>query len=314
MKKYIAKRLWSLIPVMFVVATLVFFLVHLTPGDPASVILGPDAPQEAIAELRARLGLDKPLPVQFVRWFGRVLQGDLGESIFLRRPVTRAIAERLEPTLLLAGLATLFAVIIGIPAGVLAAVYRNTWLDRLFMSVAVFGVSMPNFWLALNLIFLFALTLALLPVSGYVPLRDDPLMTLRFMLLPAFSLGFPQSALIARMTRGSMLDVLSQDYVKTARAKGLSERLVIYKHALKNTMITVITVIGIVLAITLSGSVVIETIFGLPGVGRLIINSVLRRDYPVIQGTVLFIAASYVLVNLIIDVLYVYLDPRIKYQ
>jgi peptide/nickel transport system permease protein len=314
MKKYIAKRLWSLVPVMFVVATLVFFLVHLTPGDPASVILGPDAPQEAIDELRARLGLDKPLPVQFVRWFGQVLQGNLGESIFLRRPVTQAIVERLEPTLLLAGLATLFAVVIGIPAGVLAAVYRNTWLDRLFMSVAVFGVSMPNFWLALNLIFLFGLTLAFLPVSGYVPLRDDPLLTLRFLLLPAFSLGFPQSALIARMTRGSMLDVLSQEYVKTARAKGLSEQLVIYKHALKNTMITVITVIGIVLAITLSGSVVIETIFGLPGIGRLIINSVLRRDYPVIQGTVLFIAASYVLVNLLIDLLYVYLDPRIKYQ
>jgi peptide/nickel transport system permease protein len=314
MKKYIAKRLCSLIPVMFVVATLVFFLVHLTPGDPASVILGPDAPQEAIAELRARLGLDQPLPVQFVRWFGQVLQGNLGESIFLRRPVTQAIVERLEPTLLLAGLATVFAVIIGIPTGVLAAVYRNTWLDRLFMSLSVFGVSMPNFWLALNLIFLFALTLAILPVSGYVPLRDDPLMTLRFLLLPAFSLGFPQSALIARITRGSMLDVLSQDYVKTARAKGLSEQLVIYKHALKNTMITVITVIGIVLAITLSGSVVIETIFGLPGIGRLIINSVLRRDYPVIQGTVLFIAASYVLVNLLIDLLYVYLDPRIKYQ
>lgn len=314
MKKYIAKRLWSLIPVMFVVATLVFFLVHLTPGDPASVILGPDAPQEAIAELRARPGLDQPLPVQFVRWFGRVLQGNLGESIFLRRPVTQAIVERLEPTLLLAGLATAFAVIIGIPTGVLAAVYRNTWLDRLFMSISIFGVSMPNFWLALNLIFLFALTLAILPVSGYVPLRDDPLMTLRFMLLPAFSLGFPQSALIARITRGSMLDVLSQDYVKTARAKGLSEQLVIYKHALKNTMITVITVIGIVLAITLSGSVVIETIFGLPGIGRLIINSVLRRDYPVIQGTVLFIAGSYVLVNLLIDLLYVYLDPRIKYQ
>jgi peptide/nickel transport system permease protein len=314
MKKYIAKRLWSLVPVMFVVATLVFFLVHLTPGDPAAVILGPDAPQEAIAELRARLGLDKPLPVQFVRWFGQVLQGNLGESIFLRRPVVQAIVERLEPTLLLAGMATVFAVVIGIPTGVLAAVYRNTWLDRLFMSISIFGVSMPNFWLALNLIFLFALTLAILPVSGYVPLRDDPLMTLRFLLLPAFSLGFPQSALIARITRGSMLDVLSQDYVKTARAKGLSEQLVIYKHALKNTMITVITVIGIVLAITLSGSVVIETIFGLPGIGRLIINSVLRRDYPVIQGTVLFIAGSYVLVNLLIDLLYVYLDPRIKYQ
>jgi peptide/nickel transport system permease protein len=314
MKGYIAKRLWSLIPVMFVVATLVFFLVHLTPGDPASVILGPDAPQESIAELRARLGLDKPLPVQFVRWFGQVLQGDLGESIFLRRPVTQAIFERIEPTLLLAGLSTLFAVVIGIPTGVLAAVYRNTWLDRVFMSISVFGVSMPNFWLALNLIFIFALTLSFLPVSGYVPLREDPLLTLRFLLLPSFSLGFPQSALIARMTRGSMLDVLSQDYVKTARAKGLSEQLVIYKHALKNTMITVITVIGIVLAITLSGSVVIETIFGLPGIGRLIINSVLRRDYPVIQGAVLCIAASYVLVNLIIDLLYVYLDPRIKYQ
>jgi peptide/nickel transport system permease protein len=314
MKRYLLKRLGSLIPVMAVVATLVFFLIHLTPGDPASLILGPDAPQEAIAELRARLGLDQPLPVQFARWFGRVLQGDLGESIFLRRPVTQAIAERLEPTLLLAGLATFFAVVIGVPAGVLAAVYRNTILDRLFMVVAVFGVSMPNFWLALNLIFLLALTFSLLPVSGYVPLTKDPLLTLRFLLLPAFSLGFPQAALIARMTRGSMLDVLSQDYVKTARAKGLSEAAVIYKHALKNTMITVVTVIGIVLAITLSGSVVIETIFGLPGLGRLIINSVLRRDYPVIQGTVLFVAATYVLVNLLVDLLYVYLDPRIKYQ
>ena len=181
------------------------------------------------------------------------------------------------------------------------------------MTVAIFGVAMPNFWLGLNLIFL-ALTLPLLPVSGYVPLADNPWQTLRFLLLPAFSLGFPQSALIARMTRGSMLDVLSQDYIKTARAKGLRETLVIYKHALKNTMITVLTVVGIVLAITLSGSVVIETVFGLPGIGRLIINSVLRRDYPVIQGAVLFIAAGYVLVNLLIDVLYVYLDPRITYQ
>ena len=314
MKRYIARRLWSLLPVLFVVATVVFFLVHLTPGDPAAVILGADATPEALAELRARLGLDQPLPLQFVRWCGRVLRGDLGESIFLRRPVTQAIAERLEPTFLLAGLATLFAVLIGIPTGVLAAVYHNSWLDRLFMGIAIFGVAMPSFWLGLNLIFLFALTLALLPVSGYVPLADNPWQTLRFLLLPAFSLGFPQSALIARMTRGSMLDVLSQDYIKTARAKGLRELAVIYKHALKNTMITVLTVVGIVLAVTLSGSVVIETVFGLPGIGRLIINSVLRRDYPVIQGAVLFIAAGYVLVNLLIDVLYVYLDPRITYQ
>ena len=314
MKRYIARRLWSLLPVLFVVATVVFFLVHLTPGDPAAVILGADATPEALAELRARLGLDKPLLLQFMHWCGRMLRGDLGESIFLRRPVTQAIAERLEPTFLLAGLATLFAVLIGIPTGVLAAVYHNSWLDRLFMTVAIFGVAMPNFWLGLNLIFLFALALPLLPVSGYVPLADNPWQTLRFLLLPAFSLGFPQSALIARMTRGSMLDVLSQDYIKTARAKGLRETLVIYKHALKNTMITVLTVVGIVLAITLSGSVVIETVFGLPGIGRLIINSVLRRDYPVIQGAVLFIAAGYVLVNLLIDVLYVYLDPRITYQ
>jgi peptide/nickel transport system permease protein len=314
MKRYIARRLWSLLPVLFVVATVVFFLVHLTPGDPAAVILGADATPEALAELRARLGLDKPLLLQFAHWCGRMLRGDLGESIFLRRPVTQAIAERLEPTFLLAGLATLFAVLIGIPTGVLAAVYHNSWLDRLFMTVAIFGVAMPNFWLGLNLIFLFALALPLLPVSGYVPLADNPWQTLRFLLLPAFSLGFPQSALIARMTRGSMLDVLSQEYIKTARAKGLRETLVIYKHALKNTMITVLTVVGIVLAITLSGSVVIETVFGLPGIGRLIINSVLRRDYPVIQGAVLFIAAGYVLVNLLIDVLYVYLDPRITYQ
>jgi peptide/nickel transport system permease protein len=314
MQRYIARRLWSLLPVLFVVATVVFFLVHLTPGDPAAVILGADATPEALAELRARLGLDQPLPVQFARWCVRVLRGDLGESLFLRRPVTQAIAERLEPTFLLAGLATLIAVLIGIPTGVLAAVYHNSWLDRLCMGIAIFGVSMPNFWLGLNLIFLFALTLALLPVSGYVPLADNALHTLRFLLLPAFALGFPQSALIARMTRGSMLDVLSQDYIKTARAKGLRELVVLYKHALKNTMITVLTVIGLVLAITLSGSVVIETVFGLPGIGRLIINSVLRRDYPVIQGAVLFIAASYVLVNLLIDVLYVYLDPRITYR
>jgi peptide/nickel transport system permease protein len=251
--------------------------------------------------------------VQLARWYGRTLRGDLGYSIFLQRPVLRAIAERLEPTALLTVLSLLVATAIGVPAGVVAAVRRNSWLDQLSMGVALFGVSVPGFWLGLNLILFFSVYLGAFPVAGYVPLGESPADALRSLVLPSVTLGVGAAALIARMTRSSMLEVLSQDYVRTARAKGNREGRVIFGHALRNAMIPTVTVIGLALGGLLSGAIVTETVFALPGVGRLVISSVLRRDYPVVQGVLMFIAAVYVLVNLLIDVLYLYLDPRVKY-
>ncbi|MDR7421793.1 MAG: ABC transporter permease [Armatimonadota bacterium] len=313
MAAYIARRLLALAPVLLIVATVGFFLIYLTPGDPAAVMLGPDATDEDLATLRQIMGLDRPLLVQLGRWYARVLRGDLGYSIFLQRPVLQAIYERLEPTGLLTVLSLLLAIAIGVPAGIAAAVRRNTWVDQASMGVALVGVSVPNFWLGLNLILLFSVYLGLFPVAGYVPLAESAVGTLRTLVLPAVTLGISASALIARMTRSSMLEVLGQDYVRTARAKGNRERRVVYWHALRNAMIPTVTVIGLALGGLLAGAVVTETVFALPGVGRLVISSVLRRDYPVVQGVLMFIAAIYVLVNLLIDVIYVYLDPRVKY-
>ncbi|HSB71246.1 MAG TPA: ABC transporter permease, partial [Candidatus Methylomirabilis sp.] len=297
----------------FVVATLVFVLMHLTPGDPVSAMLGMDANPADIERMRVHLGLNRPLSVQFVHWIGRVVRGDFGESIFLQVPVLAAVSERLEPTLLLTLLAIGLAVGLGIPAGVISATRFGTFSDQCFMVVALLGVSMPEFWLGLNLIFLVAVKLGWLPVAGYVPLGGDWLATLRYLVLPAFCLGFVQSTLIARMTRAVMLDVLSQDYIRTGHAKGLGVGRVVYKHALKNALIPTLTIIGITFAILMGGAIVIETVFNIPGVGRLLVQSVLRRDYPVIQGVVLLIAGFYVLINLLVDVAYAYLDPRIKY-
>jgi peptide/nickel transport system permease protein len=313
MAGYITRRLLALAPVLLIVATVGFFLIYLTPGDPAAVMLGPDATDEDLAALRQIMGLDRPLLVQLGRWYARMLRGDLGYSIFLQRPVLQAIYERLEPTGLLTVLSLLLAIAIGVPAGIAAAVRRNTWVDQASMGVALVGVSVPNFWLGLNLILLFSVYLGLFPVAGYVPLADSPAGTLRTLVLPAVTLGISASALIARMTRSSMLEVLGQDYVRTARAKGNRERRVVYWHALRNAMIPTVTVIGLALGGLLAGAVVTETVFALPGVGRLVISSVLRRDYPVVQGVLMFIAAVYVLVNLLIDLIYVYLDPRVKY-
>jgi peptide/nickel transport system permease protein len=313
MTGYVVRRLLALVPVLLIVATTGFFLIYLTPGDPAAVMLGPDATTDDLENLRRIMGLDEPLVVQLARWYGRTLRGDLGYSIFLQRPVLQAIAERLEPTTLLTALALLVAVALGIPAGVVAAVRRNTWLDQLSMGVALLGVSIPGFWLGLNLILLFSVYLGAFPVAGYVPIAESPSGALRSLVLPAITLGIGAAALIARMTRSSMLEVLGQDYVRTARAKGNRERRVIFGHALRNAMIPTITVIGLALGGLLSGAIVTETVFALPGVGRLVISSVLRRDYPVVQGVLMFIAAVYVLVNLLIDVLYLYLDPRVKY-
>jgi peptide/nickel transport system permease protein len=313
-KIYVVRRLLAVIPVMLVVATVAFVLVHLAPGDPASVIAGPYASAEDIGKLRSQLGLDEALPVQLVRWYGRLLRGDLGDSIFLRRPVTEAIADRLEPTLLLTTWATLIAVLLGVPAGIVSARYHNSPIDQSLMGVALLGLSIPNFLLGLLMILVFGVWLGWLPVAGYVPLDSGLWPNIRSLLMPSLALGLVQSALIARITRSSMLDVLREQFVLTGRAKGLSERQVVYKHALKNAIIPTLTVIGITFALLIGGAVVIETVFNIPGLGRLIISAVLRRDYPVIQGVVLLIALTYTAINLLVDLAYLAVDPRVRYQ
>ena len=314
MRTYLLRRVLAVIPVMLVVATVTFVLVHLAPGDPASIIAGPDATPDNVARLRHQLGLDESLPAQLFRWYGRLLRGDLGDSIFLRRPVTEAIVERLEPTVLLASWATLIAVLLGVPAGIVSARYHNSAVDQSFMGLALVGLSIPNFLLGLLMILVFGVWLRWLPVAGYVPLDVGLWPNARSLLMPAVSLGLVQSALIARITRSSMLDVLREQYILASRAKGLAERAVVYKHALKNAIIPTLTVIGITFAILVGGAVVIETVFNIPGLGRLIISAVLRRDYPVIQGVVLVIAVTYTLINLAVDLVYLTLDPRIRYQ
>jgi peptide/nickel transport system permease protein len=313
-KGYFLRRVLSVIPVMLVVATVAFVLIHLAPGDPASIIAGPDATADDVERLRGQLGLDQPLPVQLVRWYGRLLQGDLGTSIFLRRPVVEAVVDRLEPTLLLTAWATLIAVLIGVPAGVVSARYHNSAADQSLMALALVGLSIPNFLLGLLMVLVFGVWLGWLPVAGYVPLESGLWPNLRSLIMPAVALGLVQSALIARLTRSSMLDVLREQYILSGRAKGLSERVVVYKHALKNAMIPTLTVVGITFAILIGGAVVIETVFNIPGVGRLIISAVLRRDYPVVQGVVLLIALAYTLVNLAVDLVYLAVDPRIRYR
>ncbi len=314
MQTYLLRRVLAVVPVMLVVATVTFVLVHLAPGDPASIIAGPDATPESVERLRRQLGLDEPLPTQLVHWYGRLLRGDLGDSIFLRRPATEATLERTEPTLLLTSWATLIAVLIGVPAGIVSARYHNSAVDQSFMGLALIGLSVPNFLLGLLMILVFGVWLRWLPVAGYVSLDLGLWVNLRSLLVPSVSLGLVQSALIARITRSSMLDVLREQYILASRAKGLAERAVVYKHALKNAIIPTLTVIGITFAILVGGAVVIETVFNIPGLGRLIISAVLRRDYPVIQGVVLIIAVTYTLINLIVDLVYLTLDPRIRYQ
>lgn len=314
MKIYLLRRVLAVIPVMIIVATLAFVLIHLAPGDPASVIAGPYAAPDDVAKLRRQLGLDEPLPMQLMHWYGRLLTGDLGDSIFLRRPVTEAVLERIEPTLLLTIWGTLIAVLLGVPAGIVSARYHNSAVDQSLMGLALLGLSIPNFLLGLLMILVFGVWLGWLPVAGYVPLEEGLWRNTRSLLMPSISLGLVQSALIARITRSSMLDVLREQYIVSGRAKGLDERTVVYKHALKNAIIPTLTVIGITFALLVGGAVVIETVFNIPGLGRLIISAVLRRDYPVIQGVVLLIAVSYTVINLLVDLAYLVIDPRIRYQ
>ncbi len=314
MKTYILRRLLAVVPVMLVVATVAFVLVHLAPGDPASVIAGPYATPEDVAKLRHQLGIDRPLHVQLGRWYWRLLHGDLGTSIFLRRPVIEAILDRAEPTLLLTTAATLVAVLIGVPTGIVSARRHGGVVDQTLMVLALLGTSVPNFLLGLLMILVFAVWLGWFPVAGYVPLESGAWRTLRSLLMPAVALGLVQSALIARITRSAMLDVLREQFILAGRAKGLPEGSVVYKHALKNAFVPTLTVIGISFAVLLGGAVIIEQVFNIPGLGRLVISAVLRRDYPVIQGVILVVGGVYVLVNLAVDLAYLALDPRIRYQ
>lgn len=313
MIRYILQRLIGMIVVMFLVVTIVFVIVRVTPGDPAAVMLGPEATQADIAQLRAQLGLDKALIVQYFYYLGQLMQGDLGQSIFLNQPVLSALADRAEPTFFLTLFAIVIACIIALPIGIYAAYKRGSFIDQAATTIAMFAASIPSFWLGLLLMQLFAVRFGLFPVSGYGGPDATFIDRMWHLSLPAVALGLVSSALILRFTRASMLDVLNDDYVRTARAKGLNEKRVILKHALKNALIPIMTVIGLTIAVLISGAVVTETVFSLPGIGNLVVSAVLRRDYPVIQGTLLVIAAIYVLINFIIDMLYLLVDPRVRY-
>jgi len=310
--RYLASRLAGMLAVLAIVAVIVFVLTRAASGDPISVLLGDQATAEDIARVQKEYGLDKPLPVQFGYWVREVLQGNLGQSIFLQRPVTQALWERAEPTTFLALMAVAIAAAIGIPCGIVSAVYRGRPVDQLFTGVAMLGASIPSFWFGIVLIQMFSVSLGWFPVSGYGAPGAALAERLHSLILPAAVLGILNSALIIRFTRASMLDVLGEDYVRTARSKGLPESTVVLKHALRNALVPIVTVLGLTVALMIGGAVVTETVFGLPGVGNLVVNAVLRRDYPVIQGALLVVAAIYVLINFSIDLLYVAVDPRVK--
>jgi peptide/nickel transport system permease protein len=310
---YAARRIAASIPVLLLVTLISFSMMHLVPGDPAAAIAGAGATNQEIERIRVALGLDQPFLVQLGHWYGGLLRGDLGRSILLNRPVWQAIVERLPITLPLALFALLLTLAIGIPAGIVAALRANTWIDQAVTGLALVGVSVPSFWLALMLIVLFGVHLEWLPTGGFVPFSEDPAAWARSMVLPSVSLALLQIGLLARITRGTMLEVLRQDYVRTARAKGLPGWMVVGKHALKNVMVPVVTVIGISFGLLLSGSIVIETVYGMPGIGRLIANAIFGRDYPVIQGGLLLTGTMLVLLNLAVDLLYAVIDPRVRY-
>ncbi len=313
MLSYLTGRLLSLIPVLLVVAVVVFLLVRHTPGDPARVLAGEDATPEQLRLLRRDMGLEGPLPAQFASWIGRAVRGDLGRSLFNRLPVTRIIGQHVGPTLMLSAMAIIVALCIGIPLGVVSAVYRNSWWDQIGLALAMLGAAVPTFWLGLFLIVVFAVNLGWLPSSGFRSPTEDLWRSLSYLTLPALTLGVPNSALIIRFVRSSLLDVIATDYVRTARAKGLGERLVIFRHAFRNALVPILTVIGLTFAALMGGAVVTETVFAIPGIGQMVVQSVLRRDYPVIQGVTLVVATSYVMINLLVDLLYFLVDPRVKY-
>ena len=310
--RYLLGRLGGMLVVMALVAVLVFVLTRAASGDPIAVLLGDQATAEDIAKVQKVYGLDKPLPIQFGLWLRELAHGNLGESIFLQRPVTQALWERAEPTALLSLMAIAIAALIGVPCGIVSAVYRGSIIDQACTGFAMLGASVPSFWFGLVLMQIFAVSLGWFPVSGYGEPGASLAARAWCLVLPATVLGVLNSALIIRFTRASMLDVLGEDYVRTARAKGLGESSVVLKHALRNALVPIVTVLGLTAALMIGGAVVTETVFGLPGVGNLVVSAVIRRDYPVIQGALLVVAVIYVLINFGIDLLYTVVDPRVK--
>lgn len=313
MLTFMLKRLLSMIPTFILASVLVFSFMHMMPGDPAAVMLGDSATPDQVQALRETMGFDKPIYVQFVRWFTGILKGDFGRSIFFYKPVLQIILDRAETSLFIATLSMALIIVVGIPIGMISAIRYNSITDQTFSGAAMLAASMPTFWLGLNLMLIFSVVLGWLPSSGFPSIVESGnLGNLKYLILPCATLAAPNSALIIRLTRASMLDVLKEGYITTARAKGLSEFIVTIKHVFRNSLITVISVVGFTFVGLASGTVVTETVFSLPGIGRLVVESVLRRDYPVIQGVILIIAVAYMIVNLMIDCCYTFLDPRIR--
>ena len=313
MLSYIVRRILSTLPVMGIVALFVFSLLYIAPGDPAAVIAGDQASPADVERIRQGLGLDRPFLIQFGTWLWNIQHGDLGTSIFTNKPVAAMIAQRVEPTFSLMAITLVLTILVAVPLGVMAAWRAGSWVDRTIMAFAVFAFSLPVFVVGYVLAYVFALQFEWLPVQGYTPLKAGLWPWLQNLILPALALGSVYIALIARITRASMLEVLQQDYVRTARAKGLGQRNILFVHALKNAAVPIVTVIGIGIALLIGGAVVTESVFAIPGLGRLTIDAILRRDYPVIQGIVLLFSFLYVLVNLLVDVTYTLVDPRIRY-
>jgi peptide/nickel transport system permease protein len=313
MLSYICRRVLATLPVMAIVALFVFSLLYIAPGDPAVVIAGDQASPADVERIRQSLGLDQPFLIQFGNWLGHILRGDLGTSIFTNLPVTAMIAQRIEPTVSLMAITLVLTILVAVPLGVVAAWKAGSWVDRTIMAFAVFGFSLPVFVVGYILAYVFALELEWLPVQGYTPLAQGFWPWLENLILPSIALGCVYIALIARTTRAAMLEVLAQDYIRTARAKGLGQGGILFVHALKNAAVPIITVIGIGIALLIGGAVVTESVFAIPGLGRLTVDAILRRDYPVIQGIVLLFSFVYVLVNLMIDVTYTLVDPRIRF-
>ena len=313
MLRFVAARLLGTLPVVLILSIGVFLMLHLTPGDPVQIMLGQDADPQSIAALRAELGLDQPLPIQYVRWAANALHGDLGRSIRTNQPVTEAIVSRLPVTIELSLIALVISLAIGLPAGMLAAIRRNSSLDLASTGVALVGVSLPSFFLGILLILIFALWLRWVPPSGYTPFVQNPAMNIKQMLMPAVALGAALAGIVARMMRSSLLEVLGAEYMRTARAKGLSEQACVIGHGVQNALLPVVTVVGLQVGALLGGAILIETIFALPGIGRLAVDSIFARDFPIVQGVVLFLALVRVVSNLAADLLYGRLDPRIAH-
>ncbi len=312
---YVIRRFIEAIPTALLVAIIAFLIIHLAPGDPASFFVGPEATEAEVDRVRERMGLDRPLPVQFTEWLGGVFRGDLGNSIFVGgEPVFDLFVYRMTNSLWLIIIAMIISLAIGLTVGITTAVLQNTWIDKILTIFVFFGVTMPSFWLGLILIYFFAVNLGLLPSGGFVSPLEDFRAAIPYLILPGMALGYRRAALIARMTRTAMLETLRQDYIRTARAKGLEEKNIIIRHALKNAMAPILTVIGITMVSLLGGTIVTEVVFNYPGYGRLIVDSVLRRDFPVLQGSLLMIGMIVVFINLLVDLSYALVDPRIKYN